>query len=285
MQEHHFDIFETLSCGSKIQHGTYNDRIYLMHAEPESLDDLPLRLINMAKEKGYGKIFAKLPESQSDGFIDSGYRIEGEIPGFYRGREKGVFLGYYVDNARKKEADLDIYRRNKQLAMDKKNSEISPLDTSRFHLRPCNENDLEHMAEIYKTVFPSYPFPIHDTGYLRKTMKTYVDYFGIEVRGELIALSSSEKYKSALHAEMTDFATLPDWRGNSLAVHLLLKMEEEMRRQGFVTVFTIARAASPGMNITFAKCGYDYGGRLVNNTNISGNIESMNIWFKALSPQ
>jgi len=43
---------------------------------------------------------------------------------------------------------------------------------------------------------------------------------------------------------------------------------------------TIARAMSTGMNITFACCGYNYAGTLVNNTNISGSIESMNVWYK-----
>jgi hypothetical protein len=37
------------------------------------------------------------------------------------------------------------------------------------------------------------------------------------------------------------------------------------------------------MNITFAKNGYEYAGTLKNNTNISGNIESMNVWYKHLS--
>jgi hypothetical protein len=35
------------------------------------------------------------------------------------------------------------------------------------------------------------------------------------------------------------------------------------------------------MNITFAKCGYIFGGTLINNTQISGSIESMNLWHKS----
>ncbi|PLX31824.1 MAG: putative beta-lysine N-acetyltransferase, partial [Ignavibacteria bacterium] len=30
------------------------------------------------------------------------------------------------------------------------------------------------------------------------------------------------------------------------------------------------------------KAGYEYTGTLVNNTNISGQIENMNVWFKTL---
>jgi putative beta-lysine N-acetyltransferase len=82
---------------------------------------------------------------------------------------------------------------------------------------------------------------------------------------------------------MTDFATHPDWLGHGLAVQLLDVMEDHMTERGICTAYTIARAISPGMNITFAKLGYQFGGCLVNNTNISGRIESMNIWHKPLA--
>jgi hypothetical protein len=48
------------------------------------------------------------------------------------------------------------------------------------------------------------------------------------------------------------------------------------------TLFSIARALSPAINITFGDAGYTFGGTLINNTNISGRIESMNIWYKQL---
>jgi beta-lysine N6-acetyltransferase len=83
--------------------------------------------------------------------------------------------------------------------------------------------------------------------------------------------------------EMTDFATLPELRGQGAAQSLLLAMEEAMRARGLQLAFTIARAYSAGMNVTFAKCGYRYGGTLCNNTNISGNIESMNLWSRPLA--
>jgi putative beta-lysine N-acetyltransferase len=81
---------------------------------------------------------------------------------------------------------------------------------------------------------------------------------------------------------MTDFATLPEFRGNGFAELLLKYMENQMVSCQMLTAYTIARAISPAMNITFGKGGYAYGGRLVNNTNIMGNIESMNVWYKKL---
>jgi hypothetical protein len=34
------------------------------------------------------------------------------------------------------------------------------------------------------------------------------------------------------------------------------------------------------MNITFTRASYRFSGMLVNNTNISGGIESMNVWYR-----
>lgn len=284
MQSEQHDRVETLYCGSLIQHGHFNDRIYLMCAAAQSLSTLPERLIALAVENHYGKIFAKLPESQTPPFFKAGFVLEAEIPAFYQGSEKGMLLGFFLSEDRKNEPVRQTYVLNKTLALQKRHSKIKPLNTTRFTLRACREDDREAMAGIYRNVFSSYPFPIHDPDYLLKTMRSDVDYFGIESAGKLIALASAEKNREALHAEMTDFATLPGHRGYGLAAHLLLHMEREMRSQGYLTLFTIARAASPGMNITFAKAGYAFGGRLKNNTNISGRIESMHVWYKHLDP-
>jgi hypothetical protein len=59
-------------------------------------------------------------------------------------------------------------------------------------------------------------------------------------------------------------------------------MEKEMDKKGILTLYTIARAASYGMNTVFARLGYEFTGKLVQNTNISGNLENMNVWYKRI---
>jgi putative beta-lysine N-acetyltransferase len=142
--------------------------------------------------------------------------------------------------------------------------------------------DAEEMSTVYREVFPSYPFPIHDPGYLAKTMLDNVRYYCIRHEGRIVSLSSAEMDPDGRNAEMTDFATLPSHRGAGHAVHLLAKMEDDMVHRDIRTAYTIARSMSPGMNITFAKLDYIYSGTLINNTDISGNIESMNVWYKHL---
>jgi len=277
------DQVTELPCGSIIQHGPCNDRIYLMKIGDNSPDSLPSDLIDMANVHDYSKIFVKVPLDSSEQFVREGYVEEASIPGFYNGEETGAFLGYYLSESRASKEDAETLDSILYLAFDKSENAITPLDGDRFALRPCGEGDVEEMASLYRAVFATYPFPIHDPSYLLSTMQSHVDYFGIERNGELIALSSAEMDRLAFNAEMTDFATISQWRGHSLGVCLLRNMEKEIKRKGIKTAYTIARARSVGMNITFAKLGYTYGGRLINNTNISGDVESMNIWYKMIA--
>jgi putative beta-lysine N-acetyltransferase len=267
--------------GSIIQHGPYNDRIYLMRLAAGASADFPEQLIQLAKSKGYSKIFAKVPEDAAADFLRAGFAKEAEIPGFFSGRMTACFMCYYLNNVRQQEDDVAQLENILHIAEEKRKTAVPPPDT-RFFLRPCEQEDIREMATIYQQTFSSYPFPIHEEDYLLETMQTHVSYFGAESSDELAALASAEMDREAANVEMTDFATQPVYTGNNLALHLLYHMEKAMHNQNINTAYTIARAASPAMNITFSRAGYNFAGRLKNNTNISGKIESMNVWYKPL---
>lgn len=268
--------------GSIIQHGRYNDRIYLIKVGSELSHTYPSDLIDLAKKNNYSKIFAKIPECHSNIFLDAGFQEEAHIPAFYSGKEASMFMGFFLNDERVKESNLERIEEILNIALGKK-ADPSTCDLKNgFVLRVCNETDVAMLANIYQTVFQSYPFPIYDPKYILETMKSHVDYFGIEASGRLVAVSSAEMDKQESNVEMTDFATFPQWRGNGFAQILLSGMENEMKKKGIKTAYTIARAMSAGMNIAFSKAGYKFGGRLKNNTNISGRIESMNVWYKYL---
>ncbi|WP_417916533.1 putative beta-lysine N-acetyltransferase [Candidatus Electronema sp. JC] len=268
--------------GGLIQHGPGNDRVYLMRLAPDAAADFPEQLVALAEENGYAKIFAKVPEAAAAGFFEAGFCEEARIPGFFAGRERALFLCRYLQEARSRERDAAAMDKIMRLAREKQVGGLPPLD-ARFTVRRCEEADAAAMAAIYRQVFPSYPFPISEPEYLIETMRSHVAYFGIATAGRLIALGSAETDSEAANAEITDFATLPEWAGSNLALHLLRRMELHLRQEGILTAYTIARAMSPGMNITFAKAAYQFAGRLKNNTNISGGIESMNVWHKPLT--
>lgn len=266
---------------SLVQHGPDSDRIYLMELDDRDMPALVGRLEELARERGYGKIFARVPDRWVEAFQEADYQSEAMVPGFYRGTEAGYFMGRYLDPERAVPAAAAMAQEVLREARDREIAQ-DLMPPAGCQLRPCGEADLPAMAALYGEVFPSYPFPIHDQAFLAETMAGHVDYFGAFFDDRLVALCSAERYDQALHAEMTDFATHPDHRRQGLALLLLKEAEDHAKARGFATAYTIARALSPGMNITFARAGYSYAGTLVNNTQISGHIESMNVWYKAL---
>lgn len=268
---------------SLIQHGPENDRIYLMKASRKDGESLPDRLYELASSKGYSKIFGKVPERLKPVFVRAGYEEEARIPDYYEDGETCWLLSQFLSEDRAVPTDSDLMNEVLHTALGTSVLKGAPDPVPEEHvIRVMTPDDAEDMAAVYRKVFASYPFPIHDPEYLIRMMGSHIQYFGVFMDNRLIALASCEMDLDALAVEMTDFATLPECRGKGLAVKLLYRMEDAMREKGLTAAYTIARAVSFGMNITFAKLGYRYAGTLINNTQISGSMESMNVWYKPI---
>ena len=266
-----------------VQHGPANDRVYLMKLGGDDPAQTARGLEQLAREEGYSKIIAKVPEDAKGAFSAAAYRAEACVPGFYQGEADVHFMAKYLAEERRRPAAPEQLAEVLEVARERQPDTAPPRLDDRYRWRITEAADAEAMAQLYRQVFATYPFPIHDPAYLRQTMEENVVYFGIWDGAELVALASAEMDLAGGNVEMTDFATRPDQRGGGFATFLLARMEEEMRRRRLPTAYTIARAVSFGMNITFARCGYRFGGTLTNNTNISGSLESMNIWYKPLA--
>ena len=276
------DVIEKLGR-STIQHGKYNDRIYLLKASREDADALPGKLKKLAADRGYSKIFAKVPAGIAQPLLDDGFECEAQVPEFYHGKEAALMLGCFLDEARRNSHTVETNEKVMAACLEKRSDSAGLALPEGAELSICKPDEADAVAALYGKVFPTYPFPIDDPAYIRETMATHVVYFAVRIGGQLAALSSAEMDDEAGNVEMTDFATLPDHRGGGLASVLLETMETEMRSRGIATAYTIARAPSFGMNITFARTGYAFGGRLINNTNIGGQFEDMNVWHKSLA--
>lgn len=275
------DAIDVIGKGSIIQHGKHNDRIYLMKLDEQDVEIILDEISKLAKANKYSKLFCKVPKNVAPLFFANGYILEGFIPKFYKNKDDVFFVSKFLNSGRLLNIEKDELSIFNQLLLEehslKKNLK---KNASGYSVRKLTKSDVEQMAHIYLEVFESYPFPIHNPDYILKTMAENVHYFGVENEGNLVALASSEVDADGKNAEMTDFATLQNHGGKNLASLLLKEMEKEMQKQGVKTLYTIARLNSIPMNKTFLRFDYEYSGTLINNTNISGKIESMNIFYK-----
>jgi len=284
---------------SVVQHGPHSNRIYALKLAAGDLPDILDDFAVLAEEQDYGKITAKARREDFDDFMERGYRPEALVPEFYGPGEDLLFMGKFLDPRRTRDHGAQRVQEVLQVASTRglspdpgegaqtgERSQLSkesgPADVD---FREAGEADLGAIAQIYQEVFESYPFPIQDPDHLLREMNGGTRFFTAYQGDSLVASSSMESGGVAGTVEMTDFATLPSQRGEGLATHLLAIMEKEAKKTRVRVAYTIARAISFGMNITFARRGYTFGGTLVNNTQIGGAIESMNVWYKALKAQ
>jgi putative beta-lysine N-acetyltransferase len=263
---------------STIQHGPESNRVYLMQFRPSDFPGIIDKMEALAEKNGYTKLFAKVPSRFGPAFRIAGYETEAVVPGFFNGTEDALFLVKYKDAARRN-PNTEEMEAFQKLLLSKINTDAPALDGSHV-LRLLTPEDTTEMIKVFARVFSSYPFPIFDTGFLKKEMNEETRYFGVFQDGQLVAISSAECDENKKNAEMTDFAVLPSQRGKKIAIHLLRAMEEYLINKGFKSFYTIARLKSPAMNKTFMNNHYRYTGTLVNNTQIAGQIESMNVWYK-----
>ena len=292
---------------SLLQHGPSSDRVYVMKMDP---DDVTLVLDDaeaLAARHGYGKIMAKARASDFGELARRGYVVEAVVPHFHERGEAGLFAGKFLDEARSTDPRsrrvsevleaAEAARMEALAETGAADGSARPVDppplkamtdgapsptADSLEVHEAGPDDVNALAACYGAVFESYPFPIDDPDHLRHERACGTRYFGAWSAGHLIAAASMEPGGSPSAVEMTDFATLPTYRRQGIATHLLSLMDLRAREAGVRVAYTIARACSFGMNITFGRRGYRYAGTLVNNTGIAGTIESMNVWYKIL---
>jgi putative beta-lysine N-acetyltransferase len=267
---------------SVVQHGPFNNRVYVMKLSPEDIPDIIRFSDDITHKEGYSKIFVKAPESSVDIFKNAGYVTEATVPFFFKGKEPAVFMAKYADPKRREVRDAAITADILAGALDRARERGVQMLPEGFSLTPAHAGDARDIAALYRLVFETYPFPIFDPDYIGETMQGHIRYFIIRNAHQLAAVASCEIDGENRNIEVTDFATDPRFRELGFAGSLLHAMETEMKKEGILLAYTIARAISRPINATFAGAGYQYGGFLPNNTNICGSMESMNVWYKKL---
>ncbi|WP_277656943.1 putative beta-lysine N-acetyltransferase [Seleniivibrio woodruffii] len=267
------DVSEKIN-NAQVHHGVFSDRAYITFIyKGFTLDDLT-GIEEMAETKGYSKIIAKVKHPLSEMFLDSRYRCEAFFP--LKGGGSVSFMAKYIKPER-------IAVKNSQIIYDvlrEAGRTEKHIPATDLEVRRLTPDDAYALSELYKIVFETYPFPIYNIDYLKDTMAQNIRYFGVFSSGRLIAAASAEADSSNTYAEMSDFATMEQYRRLGLARILNDRMEKSLLKDGIGCFYTIARSVSYGMNKTFSGCGYTFTGTLFNNTNIGGGIESMNIWYK-----
>lgn len=245
-----------------------------------NMEDLLADAEKAALNKGFTKLIVKGKSSSIEELLNKQYQLEAVIRGYFHGDPACFFTKYFSEDRRTTTAWTE--QDSMMSAIYQKEKSACP-DTSDFIFRKAEEKDAEGLASLYQTVFEVYPTPLHSPDYIVKTMKEGTIYLLAEENLKIVSAASAELNRFYHNAELTDCATLPEARKHRLMRTLLLKLEDVLRKEGIYCAYSIARAASFGMNAVLYQLDYDYTGRLTNNCIISKDYENMNVWCKDLS--
>jgi len=277
-----FDTVEKID-GAEVHHGATHNRLYLTHSTQNNWDSLIPKIKDIAHKKKYDKILGKVPEQAIPVFESSGYQIEAKIPCLYNGKTTGYFLAEYLNKERcqNDERSLKTIASVKSIAeAAKSTSEEGYMNLpANFKVRKLTTKDFTTLADLHQKAFKSYSFPIHDVPYLLELAEQNHEFYGLFNEGELIVSAMLHIHEKESNIEIIDFATHPNFRGQNLSYYLLQEIKEKSAAIGCKTIYALVRATSYGLNITFSKHGFLFGGTLYNNTVIGNSLESMNVWY------
>jgi len=267
---------------SLVHHGPHNELAFLYHLDPADLPEITGRLWAFAEERGYSHIFARIPATALDQFLSGGYMPLVRIPGIFRGEVDGYYVVHHrLTSGSERSGNDEVLA----VAMAKAGERVAagPALEPGFTVVRATVADAPAVASIYRRVFVTYPVPVDEPGYLAQKMQENLWCFGmVGPGGRMVAVAAAEVDTPVEFAEMTGFATLPDYRGHGFAASLLRVMEGYVRSRGIKTVFAIARADSCPANIMFSRAGYAFAGVLSECVNICGSLEDMNVWWKSI---
>ncbi|MBM7614468.1 putative beta-lysine N-acetyltransferase [Alkaliphilus hydrothermalis] len=207
---------------------------------------------------------------------------EGKIDGFYNGEDAYIYSQFFNP-----ERNFSPYKEQQQQLIEAVQKKYQkPLKElvlpDEYEIRKADVSDVIEMANVFGKVFETYPTPMDQPKYIKKVMKEETIFSLITHDDKIVSIASADINPKYKNAEITDCATLPEFRGNGFLSHIIAHLEDRLKEKKVPNLFSLTRAISTGMNHVIAKHGYSYRGTLVQNCDISGSFEDMNIWVKQL---
>lgn len=261
-----------------------NRRVKIQGVQAADLDDPLMRgleqLVREYRDTGIDKLIVYARGADEMPWVRRGYFREGHIERFFADHAPAhLWVRFGADrelSAHEAEHHHDV------LECLAKEPRIPPPEAEGYRFRLAGEDDVPRLGALLRETFPDYPSSLDDDA-LRGKIRRGENLFGLleTTDSELAAAASAEIDARNRSAEMTDCATAPGHRGQGLMARLLWQLEAELYQRHHITdLYTLARAGQMGMNSTFARLGYSYCGRLVNNCRMPTGWESMNVWCR-----
>ncbi|MCG8403332.1 MAG: putative beta-lysine N-acetyltransferase [Firmicutes bacterium] len=258
-----------------------NSRIKVLDYRVRDWEKALLWLDRVAADNQSGKILFYVRRSGDYILGQFGYVLEGIIPAFFRGDDALCYSRFTnVERARS-----PYYVQEEELLQKikkEKHRQSAKKPDIAYRVGRIGREQVKELVSLYREIFTTYPSPLLNPDHVRKVMQSHVCFYGVYAGERLVSAASAEMDMANFNAEITDCATLPQYRGKGFLSQLITTLEKKMPAPKMGALYSLARAGSYGMNAVLYQLGYDYKGRFINNCHIGGRFENMNLWVKMI---
>jgi len=257
-----------------------NNRLKIEDYTCENYDDFVAFLETTAQKHNLYKIIIVAKQKDWEALFVRDFLLEALHPSFFKG-EPGFHLAKFT-NIERQESNHRLIEKTllKRVQESPHTSRDLP---SEYTIKTADPVSIPELSNLYTKVFSTYPSPMNDHTYLEKIMQKTSIFKIMLYQNKIISAASIDVDQRTSSAELTDCATTEDHCGKGLMSHLVKSLEIEAKKLNLITLYSIARARSIGMNSVFSHNMYNYYGCLINNCHICGQLENMNIWSKRIN--
>lgn len=260
-----------------------NSRTKIIGVEAADLDSpLVQGLVDLTddEDSNFDKLVLYARDQTEVPWVRAGFLREAELDGFF---VDGTPAQLWARFGSRRERTEDEAHHHEVVAgcLEKTPAPPAPMPRG-LRYRIAGVGDAARIGRILRETFPEYPSRLDDMTLASKIRSGTSLFAVIETSmGSIVAVASAEMDHERQNAEMTDCATLPEHRGQGLMRQLLWRLEQDLAtRTPITSLYTLARAGEFGMNATFARLGYSFTGRLINNCRMPTGWESVNAWCR-----
>lgn len=272
---------EQQGFASTIYFDYYNRRLKVLDYKAEDYPKFLKHLAWIADANSFDKIFVKASKIDFQQFLSHGYLMEGVLKYYFNGNDAFVLSRFSTEKRIQSSKLFEESKLIEEIIYNSRQDKKRALDEN-IEIITGRAEHIPHLIYIYRSVFETYPSPLTNPDYIESIMGPEM-LFKIAYRdGHPVAAASADISRKYSNAEMTDCATIPNAQGKGIMQALLLCLEADILKEGIQTAYTLARATSVGMNRSFFRLNYEFSGRLINNCDIFGQFEDLNIWVKPL---
>lgn len=261
----------------------HNQRIKILSYKSSNFENMILQIRWIAEANGFDKIICMAPRKDWQSFLKCGYVLEAVIKYYLKGEDAYVMSKFRSQERLTSESLMEEILLIEEIVKNPIiNSSSSYSLDHNYIFRSAKKSDIPELILLYKEIFESYPSPLCHESYFEQIFDKDAIFVVVEYKNQIISAASAELNPEYLSAELTDCATKGQFRGMGLMTSILLELEKILIAKGYICSYTMARSRSYGMNNVFYQLNYEFFGRLVNNCDIFGAYEDMNIWVKDL---